>query len=108
MKRLAVLIKEQIQQLGNPSLREWLLSHFREDANTLWELFSESQEVISTHEEQAPALFPIQKIPNSLAVCLFSTYAPSSLREEFSRHFLVSAEQISDEGESSRLEWIVN
>ncbi|CEG55597.1 hypothetical protein [Legionella fallonii] len=100
MKQLAALIKEQIQQLKNEPLSEWLLSHFREDAHTLDELFAERQEVSGAHEEPIFPLLPAQQLFFSLPLFIFNTYAPASLRQEFARHFLASTELIPEEPSS--------
>ncbi|HAZ7573644.1 hypothetical protein OQJ02_00430 [Legionella sp. PATHC032] len=83
MKRLINTIKGQIQQIPIPNLKHLLLSHFKEDAHDLAELFCQQ---IPTQKNQLPFTNSVPfGLPASLSVlAIVLTYVPNLLHRELS------------------------
>ncbi|MCL9684516.1 hypothetical protein [Legionella maioricensis] len=81
MKQLVAIIKTQMQQLNHLQLSEWLLSHLKEDANNLTELFAKQCSAVSTPVAVMPSF--ISQFSSFLPVLsIFYIYAAEPLRRE--------------------------
>ena len=91
MKQLVAIIKSQIQQLNNLQLSEWLLSHLKEDANNLTELFAKQFTARSNQAPVDPSF--IGQFSSYLSLLsIFYIYAPEFLRQELVDKLLSSPE----------------
>ncbi|HAT8226474.1 TPA: hypothetical protein JA370_10970, partial [Legionella pneumophila] len=81
MKRLINTIKGQIQQIPIPDLKHLLLSHFKEDAYDLTELFCQK---IPAQKNQLSRNSPVSfRLPTSLSVlAMVLPYVPNPLHQE--------------------------
>ncbi|MFO2971472.1 Dot/Icm T4SS effector Lem1 [Legionella pneumophila serogroup 10] len=95
MKQLISIIKGQIQQLPIPDLKHLLLSHLKEDAHDLTELFCQQ---IPAQKNQFSLNHSVPfGLPASLSVlAIVLTYAPNLLHRELSEQLLTMLDSIKE------------
>ena len=96
MKQFVAIIKDQINQLKTVPLKEWLLSHLKEDASNLTELFAKQS---PAQTNQVLVLTPFfRRTPLYLSILtIFNTYASESLRQELAEKFLEFPESVHED-----------
>ena len=97
MKLLVDIVKSQIQQLMSPALKDWLLKHFKEDSDTLTELFSR-QIPVHLNEKHAQSISNIQFPAHYAIFPIVASYAPEELCQQL-RENLRAAPQLQNDVE---------